>query len=181
MTQDLDSFRAETRAWLEANCPPSMRTPMAGEEDAVWGGRNYKFAHPDRKLWLERMGERARRVDDDDLGELRTLGQRRADHGDPSGHVLVELQRARRGRVAVAATRDHRCTAVREVCARGTRRPRRHAHVGMPLQLGERGSTVACASDDREPPVGTVARGERHERHVERRTDVAVERDEWTA
>ena len=58
MTQDLDSFRAETRAWLEANCPPSMRTPMAGEEDAVWGGRNYKFAHPDQKLWLDRMGER---------------------------------------------------------------------------------------------------------------------------
>ncbi|OQW63197.1 MAG: acyl-CoA dehydrogenase [Proteobacteria bacterium HN_bin10] len=56
MTQDLETFRAETRAWLEENCPPPMRTPMAGEDDAVWGGRNYKFAHPDQKLWLERMG-----------------------------------------------------------------------------------------------------------------------------
>jgi alkylation response protein AidB-like acyl-CoA dehydrogenase len=53
---DLDGFRAETRAWLEANCPPSMRTPMAGEDDAVWGGRKYEFKNPEAKLWLERMG-----------------------------------------------------------------------------------------------------------------------------
>ena len=24
----IDTFRAETRAWLEANCPAEMRTPM---------------------------------------------------------------------------------------------------------------------------------------------------------
>jgi len=53
---DLETFREETRAWLEANCPPAMRTPMAGEEDAVWGGRNYQFKNPEAKLWLERMG-----------------------------------------------------------------------------------------------------------------------------
>ncbi len=53
---DLEKFRAETRAWLEANCPPSMRTPMGGEDDAVWGGRNYEFRNPEAKLWLERMG-----------------------------------------------------------------------------------------------------------------------------
>ena len=29
---------------------------MTGEDDAVWGGRNYKFANPEAKLWLERMG-----------------------------------------------------------------------------------------------------------------------------
>jgi len=56
MTQDLEAFRTETRAWLEANCPPSMRTPMTGEDDAVWGGRNYEFKNPETKLWLERMG-----------------------------------------------------------------------------------------------------------------------------
>ncbi len=56
MTQDLEAFRTETRAWLEANCPPSMRTPMTGEDDAVWGGRNYEFKNPEAKLWLERMG-----------------------------------------------------------------------------------------------------------------------------
>lgn len=53
----LDKFRQETRAWLEENCPPSMRTPMA-EEETVWGGRNAKFANPDAKLWLDRMAER---------------------------------------------------------------------------------------------------------------------------
>jgi alkylation response protein AidB-like acyl-CoA dehydrogenase len=53
---DLESFRAETRAWLETNCPASMRTPMGGEDDAVWGGRNFEFKNPEAKLWLERMG-----------------------------------------------------------------------------------------------------------------------------
>ncbi|MBY0564278.1 MAG: acyl-CoA dehydrogenase family protein [Hyphomonadaceae bacterium] len=56
MTEALDTFRAETRAWLEANCPPSMRSPLASEEDYVWGGRNFVFKQPDAKLWLERMG-----------------------------------------------------------------------------------------------------------------------------
>lgn len=37
MTQDLEAFRAETRAWLETNCPQSMRQPIAGDEDYVWG------------------------------------------------------------------------------------------------------------------------------------------------
>jgi len=53
----LDTFRQETRAWLEENCPPSMRTPMP-EEETVWGGRNAKFANPDAKLWLDRMAAR---------------------------------------------------------------------------------------------------------------------------
>jgi len=56
MTRDLEVFRAETRAWLDAHCPPSVRTPMTGEEDAVWGGRNYEFKNPEAKLWLDRMG-----------------------------------------------------------------------------------------------------------------------------
>ena len=53
---DLETFRDETRAWLDANCPPAMRTPMAGEDDIVWGGRSAKFQTADAKLWLERMG-----------------------------------------------------------------------------------------------------------------------------
>ncbi|MCW8196017.1 acyl-CoA dehydrogenase [Proteobacteria bacterium 005FR1] len=50
----LDEFRQSTRAWLEANCPPSMRTPMP-QDEVVWGGRNAKFKNPDSKVWLERM------------------------------------------------------------------------------------------------------------------------------
>jgi len=56
MTATIDAFRDETRAWLEANCPPSMRTPFASEEEIVWGGRKAKPASADAKLWLERMG-----------------------------------------------------------------------------------------------------------------------------
>ena len=53
---DLESFRAETRAWLEANCPPSMRRDIGDENEAVWGGRNFAFKNPEARLWLERMG-----------------------------------------------------------------------------------------------------------------------------
>ena len=64
MTQDLEQVRAETRAWLEENCPPSMRKPMRGEKDATWGGRNPTYAHPDQKLWMDRMGARGWTVPD---------------------------------------------------------------------------------------------------------------------
>lgn len=53
----LEAFRAETRAWLEENCPPGMRTPMPDEE-RVWGGKNPEFKHPEAKIWMERMVER---------------------------------------------------------------------------------------------------------------------------
>lgn len=54
----LETFRQETRAWLEENCPPSMRTPMASEDETVWGGRNAKYKNPEAKLWLDRMASR---------------------------------------------------------------------------------------------------------------------------
>ena len=56
-TQSLEEFRAETRDWLEANCPPAMRTPMP-EDETVWGGRNMKSVNPDARAWMERMGEK---------------------------------------------------------------------------------------------------------------------------
>ena len=52
-----EEFRKETREWLEANCPASMRTPPV-EAEAVWGGKNETYANPDSKLWLDRMGEK---------------------------------------------------------------------------------------------------------------------------
>ena len=54
---ELDVFRTETRAWLEANCPASMRTPMTGDE-TPWGGRKFKWKNPDSKVWLDRMAEK---------------------------------------------------------------------------------------------------------------------------
>ena len=53
----LEQFRAETRAWLDAQCPATMRTPMP-EDERVWGGRQSRCKNPDSKVWLERMVER---------------------------------------------------------------------------------------------------------------------------
>jgi alkylation response protein AidB-like acyl-CoA dehydrogenase len=61
---DLDTFRAETRAWLEANCPAEMREPMRDESDACWGGREPTFKNAAQKLWLDRMAERGWTVPD---------------------------------------------------------------------------------------------------------------------
>jgi alkylation response protein AidB-like acyl-CoA dehydrogenase len=55
---DLENFRAETRAWLEANCPPEMRKPMASDSDTFWGGRNAKFSSEAQRVWFERMRDK---------------------------------------------------------------------------------------------------------------------------
>ena len=57
MTQDLEVFRTETRAWLEANCPPSMRTPMTSEA-MLWSGTRARFISEEQRLWFERMRDR---------------------------------------------------------------------------------------------------------------------------
>ena len=61
---DLEGFRTETRAWLEANCPAEMREPVLGESDMCWGGRNPVFKNDAQKLWLERMAARGWTVPD---------------------------------------------------------------------------------------------------------------------
>ena len=53
----LEKFRQQTREWLEASCPPSMRTPP-GADEIPWGGRKGTFASDDARLWLERLGEK---------------------------------------------------------------------------------------------------------------------------
>ena len=57
-TTEIRQFRAETRAWLEANCPAEMRRPMASEDDVCWGGRDWTFASVAQRQWLQRMAER---------------------------------------------------------------------------------------------------------------------------
>lgn len=64
MTEQLEQFRTNTRAWLEANCPATMRAPIRSEKDIVWGGRNPDWAHPDQKLWMDRMAGRGWTVPD---------------------------------------------------------------------------------------------------------------------
>ncbi len=50
---DLDAFRSETRAWLEANCPAEMREPVRDEDDVYWGGRKATFKSAAQKSWFE--------------------------------------------------------------------------------------------------------------------------------
>jgi alkylation response protein AidB-like acyl-CoA dehydrogenase len=51
---DLATFRAETRDWLEQNCPPGARGP--GEVSN--GSSKIKIRDPDTRLWIERMVEK---------------------------------------------------------------------------------------------------------------------------
>jgi acyl-CoA dehydrogenase len=55
---DLDQFRKDTRAWLEANCPPQMRKPMTREEDTFWGGRHATYSSEPQRVWFERMRDK---------------------------------------------------------------------------------------------------------------------------
>ena len=50
---DTETFRTETAAWLEANCPPEMREPVRDESDIYWGGRRATFKNDAQKAWLE--------------------------------------------------------------------------------------------------------------------------------
>ncbi len=53
----LDNFRAEVRDWLQANCPPAMRTPIRSPE-MVWSGSQVSFTSTEQRLWFERMRDR---------------------------------------------------------------------------------------------------------------------------
>lgn len=55
---DLEVFRMETKAWLEANCPESMRTPVKKFEDIYGGGSTATFDSDDQKNWFERMRDK---------------------------------------------------------------------------------------------------------------------------
>ncbi len=61
---ELESFRAETRVWLEAHCPPEMRQPMRSEEDSCWGGRHAVFQNEAQERWLRVMGDKGWTVPD---------------------------------------------------------------------------------------------------------------------
>lgn len=53
----IEQFRQETRDWLQANCPPSMRTATS-EGEIVWGGRQVEFPSADARVWFERMRDK---------------------------------------------------------------------------------------------------------------------------
>lgn len=53
----LDTFREETRSWLEASCPESMRTPMPADE-TPGGGTKMTYKNPETKVWMDRCAEK---------------------------------------------------------------------------------------------------------------------------
>ncbi len=54
---DLETFREETRRWLQANAPASMYTPYKTQDELCWGGKKAQYP-PDTKRWLDVMAER---------------------------------------------------------------------------------------------------------------------------
>ena len=54
----LTEFRKETRAWLEENCPVSMRGQTKDIAELYWGGRNSDFTSEDQKIWFKRMHDK---------------------------------------------------------------------------------------------------------------------------
>ena len=57
---DLETFRSETRSWLEANAPDALKGKGNNALEGVWGGRKWQWAGDDdpRKAWLERCVEK---------------------------------------------------------------------------------------------------------------------------
>ena len=56
--KELTDFRIQTRGWLEANCPESMRQPVKDPFDLYWGGRSATFKSEDQKKWFNKMLEK---------------------------------------------------------------------------------------------------------------------------
>jgi alkylation response protein AidB-like acyl-CoA dehydrogenase len=53
---DLDTFRAEVRAWLAANYPPELREADARTDaEAVWGGRAFERSNDPQSVWMRRV------------------------------------------------------------------------------------------------------------------------------
>ena len=61
---NIEAFRSEIRAWLEANCPPQMREPVRTDADVCWGGREVKFQSDAQRQWLERCAAKGYTVPD---------------------------------------------------------------------------------------------------------------------
>ena len=54
MEDSLKFFSEEVDAWIEENCPESMRTPMPVSEQ-VWASSNIQFPSDDAKRWFHSM------------------------------------------------------------------------------------------------------------------------------
>lgn len=56
---DIDAFRDEVKAWLEANYPAELRDPKAKTDpEAMWGGRAFAGSSDPQIVWMQRMAEK---------------------------------------------------------------------------------------------------------------------------
>jgi alkylation response protein AidB-like acyl-CoA dehydrogenase len=55
---DLEKFRTEIRAWLDASAPTSLVGKGADPAFHTFGGKRPKYGSPDARVWLERAAER---------------------------------------------------------------------------------------------------------------------------
>src|SRR5882757_492384 len=55
---EIDDFRRDVRKWLDANCPATMRTPVAADEFPTGGRRGGPAKNPDTDVWLKRAASR---------------------------------------------------------------------------------------------------------------------------
>ena len=54
----IESFRRETRQWLEEVSPPGIRGKIGDPRAPIWGGKKEPFELDGTREWLEIMGER---------------------------------------------------------------------------------------------------------------------------
>jgi len=52
---ELDAFRLEVRDWLKANSPSELASPVAGREEAMWGGRAFQGSDDPQIVWMKRV------------------------------------------------------------------------------------------------------------------------------
>ena len=55
---ELDAFRAEVKAWLEANYPAELRDPkVKSDPEALWGGRAFAGSNDPQIVWMRKMAQ----------------------------------------------------------------------------------------------------------------------------
>ena len=55
---DLETFRTQVRDWLAANYPAQLKSPAAGREEAMWGGRAFAGSDDPQIVWMKRVAAR---------------------------------------------------------------------------------------------------------------------------
>ncbi len=97
---DLDTFREQTRAWLETNCPAEMRTPMRSASSAGKFGKligefqalQHRAAHLYGKIEIARAAA---------LKAAELL-----DAGDAEAELMVSVAKAKAAAVAALADQE---------------------------------------------------------------------------